>query len=256
MMAGSSPSADSAGTPWAGRSFEPTAFPGDDGSAPPALAEALARHGRGEAGPEVVVDALRDSRLLIPLVARLGEEGVGEHGLAVDKSAELSIITVQGPDGRTVMPVFTSVTAMGRWNPAARPVPADAVRVALAAASEETDLVVLDPMSDTEFVLRRPAVWAVARSLPWIPSPEDPEVAAALRAGVDEEPAVVSLRTATGDPRARLEGPELVIELALVDGLDRAALDGLLARLQDAWSRSDVIAQRVDSMALRITSAS
>ena len=90
-----------------------------------ALAEALARHGRGEVGPAAVVDALRDARLLIPLVARLGEEGVGETGLKVDKSAELSIITVAGPDGRTVMPVFTSVAAMGRWNPAARPVPAE-----------------------------------------------------------------------------------------------------------------------------------
>jgi len=254
-MTGSTPHADSAGTPWAGRSFEPTAFPGDDGSAPPALAEALARHGRGEVGPATVVDALRDARLLIPLVARLGEEGVGETGLKVDKSAELSIITVAGPDGRTVMPVFTSVAAMGRWNPASRPVPADAVRVALAAASEETDLVVLDPMSETEFVLRRPAVWAVARSLPWTPSPEDPEVIAELEASVVEEPAVVALAAGSGDPRARLEGPELLITLALVDGLDRSALDALLARLQDRWSRSAVLADRVDSMGIRVTSA-
>ncbi|MFS4506670.1 SseB family protein [Clavibacter sp. Sh2141] len=254
-MTGSTPHADSAGTPWAGRSFEPTAFPGDDGSAPPALADALARHGRGEAGQADVVDALREARLLIPLVARLGEGGVNDAGLTVDKSAELSIITVAGPDGRTVMPVFTSVAAMGRWNPAARPVPADAVRVALAAASEETDLVVLDPMSDTEFVLRRPAVWAVARSLPWTPSPEDPEVAAALQASVVEEPAVVALATSPGDPRARLEGPELMIALELVDGLDRSALDALLARLQGEWSRSAVLADRVDSMGLRIISA-
>jgi hypothetical protein len=254
-MTGSTPHADSAGTPWAGRSFEPTAFPGDDGSAPPALADALARHARGEAGQADVVDALREARLLIPLVARLGEEGVNDAGLTVDKSAELSIITVAGPDGRTVMPVFTSVAAMGRWNPAARPVPADAVRVALAAASEETDLVVLDPMSDTEFVLRRPAVWAVARSLPWTPSPEDPDVAAALQASVVEEPAVVSLGTSPGDPRARLEGPELMIALELVDGLDRSALDALLARLQGEWSRSAVLADRVDSMGLRIISA-
>jgi hypothetical protein len=254
-MSGSTPHADSAGTPWAGRSFEPTPFPDDDGSAPPALAEALARHARGEVGQAAVVDALRGARLLIPLVARLGEEGVNEVGLKVDKSAELSIITVAGPDGRSVMPVFTSVAAMGRWNAAARPVPADAVRVALAAASEETDLVVLDPMSETEFVLRRPAVWAVARSLPWTPSPEDPEVTAALEASVVEEPAVVALSTAPGDPRARLDGPELMIRLALVDGLDRVALDGLLARLQGEWSRSAVLADRVDSMGVRITSA-
>jgi hypothetical protein len=254
-MSGPTPHADSAGTPWAGRSFEPTPFPDDDGSAPPALAEALARHGRGEVGQAAVVDALRGARLLIPLVARLGEEGVGDAGLRVDKSAELSIITVAGPDGRTVMPVFTSVAAMGRWDPAARPVPADAVRVALAAASDETDLVVLDPASETEFVLRRPAVWAVARSLPWTPSPEDPEVAAALEASVAEEPAVVALSTSPGDPRARLEGPELMIRLALVDGLDRAALDALIARLQGEWARSAVLADRVDSMGLRITSA-
>jgi len=110
-------------------------------------------------------------------------------------------------------------------------------------------------MSDTEFVLRRPAVWAVARSLPWAPSPEDPEVVAELEAGIREEPAVVALRVAPGDPRARLEGPELLITLTLVDGLDRPALDGLLARLQDRWSRSAVLADRVDSMGLRITSA-
>jgi hypothetical protein len=254
-MTGSTPHADSAGTPWAGRSFEPTAFPGDDGSAPPALADALARHARGEAGQADVVDALREARLLIPLVARLGEEGVNDAGLTVDKSAELSIITVAGPDGRTVMPVFTSVAAMGRWNPAARPVPADAVRVALAAASEETDLVVLDPLSETEFVLRRPAVWAVARSLPWTPSPEDPEVGAVLQASVVEEPAVVALGTSAGDPRARLAGPELMIALELVDGLDRSALDALLARLQGEWSRSAVLAERVDSMGVRIVSA-
>ena len=49
----------------------------------------------------------------------------------------------------------------------------DAVRAALAASSEDTDLIVLDPTSDTEFVIRRPAVWAVARDFggawhPWI----------------------------------------------------------------------------------------
>ncbi|RIJ30797.1 SseB family protein, partial [Clavibacter michiganensis subsp. insidiosus] len=52
-MTGSTPYADSAGTPWAGRSFEPTPFPDDDGSAPPAVASALARHGRGEVGQGV-----------------------------------------------------------------------------------------------------------------------------------------------------------------------------------------------------------
>src|SRR5690554_6725434 len=172
------PLTDSAGQPWAGRSFGETAFADDDGSAPQQLVAALQRFRDGLADEAAVVDALRTVRLLIPLVAKLGESGVNDHGLTVDKSAELSIVTVAGPDGRNVLPVFSSVDAMSRWNAQARPVPADGVRVALAAADEGTDLVVLDPTSETEFVIRRPAVWAVAQSLPWAPSHSDPIVAA------------------------------------------------------------------------------
>ncbi len=130
----------------------------------------------GIVGESAVVDALRDSRLLIPLVAVAGELGTNEHGHAIDKSQELSIVTVMGPDGRSVLPAFSSVSAMSLWNPAARPVPATAARVALAAASENTDLVVLDPTSETEFALRRPALWALAQSQSWTPSYLDEEV--------------------------------------------------------------------------------
>src|SRR5690606_14137168 len=97
-----------------------------------------------------VVDAFRNARLLIPLVAEAGDEGVNDRGVRVDKTQELSIVTVGGPDGRAVLPVFSSVATMAAWNDAARPVPADGRRVALAAASEGTDLVVIDPTSRTE----------------------------------------------------------------------------------------------------------
>src|SRR5690606_61613 len=132
---------DSAGQPWAGRSFGETPFAQDDGSAPAAFVQAIAAFHAGRAGVADVVEAIRDIRLLIPLVASLGESGENQHGVTVDKSADLAIVTVAGPDGRTVMPVFSSVATMQAWNPAARPVPADAVRVALAAADEATDLV-------------------------------------------------------------------------------------------------------------------
>ncbi|MFD3449176.1 SseB family protein [Microbacteriaceae bacterium 4G12] len=244
---------DSAGRPWAGRSFEHTAPSTDDGSAPPRLADALRRFRAGEADATAVVDAVRESRLLIPLVAALGETGEGAHGLAVDKSAELSIVTVAGPDGRSVMPVFTSVDTMRAWNPKARPVPADGVRVALAAASEQTDLVVLDPTSESEFVLRRPALWAIAQSQPWSPSATDSAVEAAFAAAVAGVPAVGGVAVSAGDPDARLAGPELVIRLALVPGLDRAALDALLARLQSRWAADETIAARVDSMRVALT---
>lgn len=246
--------ADSAGVPWAGRSFTPNPHAADDGSAPPALAAAIGRFRSGDGAQGDVVAEFARARLLIPLLAELGDGGAeaGAHGLAVDKSQELSIVSVEGPDGRRVLPVFASVEAMARWNPAARPVPADGVRVALAAADDGTDLVVLDPGSPTEFVLRRPALWAVAQSQPWHPSFESPEVHAAFERSISTELAVLGVELSAGDPDARLTGPELVVRLALVEGLTRAELDAVLQRLAARWAADDAIATLVDSLTVRL----
>ena len=248
----SHPGTDSAGVPWQGRHFVQGPSSADDGSAPKALVQALARFHAGDGGEQSVVAAIRNSRLLIPLVATLGESGVGEHGHLVDKSVELSIVTVAGPDGREVLPAFSSVAAMRRWNSKTRPVPADAVRVALAAASEQTDLVVLDPTSEAEFVIRRPALWAIAQSQSWIPSYLDPEVLAEFMGSAEPEPEIARIELAPGDPLARLAGPELIVSLSLVPGLDQKSLDALLARLQERWSASALIAARVDSLTVKL----
>ncbi len=244
--------ADSAGQAWAGRSFDNNAHASDDGSAPPALMAAIARFRRGEAGEDAVVDALRDARLLIPLIARAGDEEIGVHGLAIDKTQELSIVTVSGPDGRNVLPVFSSVSTLAAWNASARPVPADGVRVALAAASEGTELVVLDPTSDTEFVVRRPALWAIAQSQPWAPSHSSDAVLAALEASIASELAVTEVTIAAGDPEARLAGPELIVRLRLLAGLSREELDAVIARLAARWAGDDTIALRVDSLTVEL----
>lgn len=217
--------------------------------------EALRRFRAGELDAAAVVDVVRESRFLIPLLATLGDSEIGDHGHLVDKTQELSIVTVTAPDGRNVLPVFSSVAAMTAWNPVARPVPADAVRIALAAASEHTDLVVIDPTSESEFVLRRPALWAIAQSLPWVPSYLDEAVADAVVAAATAEPAVRSVALAPGDPEARLAGPELVVRLTLIEGLTRPQLDAVLARVQAGWSRSEVIASHVDSMSVRLVAA-
>ena len=244
--------ADSAGQPWAGREFEPNEHADDEGRMPPILGEALRAFRAREVGEESVIDALRESRLLIPLIAELGEAGTNQDGLTIDKSQELSIITVAGPDGRNVMPVFSSASAMAAWNPNARPVPADAVRVAVAAAQEETDLVVVDPTAPTEFVLRRPALWAIAQSLPWTPSYASRTVAAAFEESIASELSVLSVTLVAGDPDARLAGPELIVRLELVDGLTQSDLDAVLARLATRWSESDVIAIGVDSLKVQL----
>ena len=249
---------DSAGVPWEGRSFEPNAHAGDDGSANPALLAALTAPREDAAAHVAVIDAYRSARLLIPLVAEKGDalrqaqEPVGPHGLAVDKTQELSIVTVAAPDGRRVLPVFTSVEAMQRWDASARPVPADGVRTAAAASGEDTDLIVIDPGSDTEFVLRRRAVWAIAQGQRWEPSPTSPEVFAALQASVGGELAVLDLSVEPGDPGARLRGPELVVRLELMHGLDQAELDAVLGRLARRWAADDRIAVLVDSLTVKL----
>jgi len=251
---------DSAGQPWAGRSVEHTAFDDDDGAPPPALIDALARFHARELGEEGVIDALRSSRLLIPLVTALGDDDgpadeAGPHGLRVDKTQELSIITVAGPDGRAVLPVFSSAAAMRAWNTDARPVPADAARVALAAAQENTDLVVLDPTAATEFVVRRPALWAIAQDVPWTPSYASRQVAAAFEESITSELAALSVSLTAGDPESRLAGPELIVRLELADGLSRADLDATLARLAARWAANDVIATGVDSLRVQLVAS-
>lgn len=246
--------ADSAGQPWAGRHFEPNPSADDDGSAPPLLLEALRKFRGGEGGETDVVEAFCASRLLIPLVTALGEAGVDDRGRTIDKSQELSIVTVEGPDGRTVLPVFSSVEAMAAWNPNARPVPVSGPRVAAAAASEGTDLVVLDPTSETEFVLRRPALWSIVRDENWVPSYRSEAVAREFAASVAGEPVVLAVALTAGDPQARLLGPELVVSLTLEAGLDADELEGLLSRLSSRWATSETIAQQVDSLEVALTS--
>lgn len=245
-------SADSAGVPWEGRSFQANPHAADDGSADPALLAALEAFRAGAGDQVAVVDAFRDARLLIPLVAEKGEEGVGPTGLRVDKTQELSIVTVAAPDGRRVLPVFTSVEAMGRWDASARPVPAEGVRVALSASADDTDLVVIDPGSDTEFVVRRPAVWAIAQGQRWEPAFVSPEVYTALQASIAGELAVLDLGVEPGDPTARLRGQELVVRLHLMAGLTQEELDAVLQRLAKRWAADDRVAVLVDSLTVTL----
>jgi len=244
--------ADSAGVPFEGRAFHENPGAGDDGSAPPRLLEAITRFRLREVGAAEVVAALHGSRLLIPLVAVRGDEGVGAHGQLVDKTQELSIVTVAGPDGRNVLPAFTSVAALSAWDSAARPIPIDAARVALAAASEGTPLIVLDPGSPTEFAIRAPAFEAVATGSSWTPSFADESVLDAFLASSAAEPALRAIQLAPGDPDARLAGPELLVQLSVRSGLEKDELDAMLGRLQAAWAGDPVIAARVDSIAVRV----
>jgi hypothetical protein len=114
---------------------------------------------------------------------------------------------------------------------------------------------VVDATSDTEFAIRRPALWAMAQDRPWQPSYLDESVLAAFMAAADGEDAIVAIQLAPGDPDARLAGPELLVQLSLVEGLDEIALAELLGREQERWSASELIAERVDSMTVKLARA-
>lgn len=264
--------ADSAGFPWEGRTFDHhgSAFADDDGKTPEAFVLAVAAVRRAarafaEAGPgaqatalaalgeahAAAVVALSESRLLVPLLAEAGDTGLTPEGRVVEKSQELSIVTVAGPDGRRVMPAFSSTEAMGRWNPEARPIPVPGPQLALAAAQEETDLIIVDPGSpEQEFGVRRPALQAMALGRRALPAWADPEVRAAF-VSASADPRLEALALVPGDPEARLLQAETEVHLLVAPGLDGAGLRSLIDALQQRWAASGVIADRVDSMRLR-----
>ncbi|WP_125099786.1 SseB family protein [Leucobacter chromiireducens] len=270
--------ADSAGFPWAGRTFDHhgTAFAEDDGATPVLVAAAVAELRAAAAAAAAASDAathwaavaqiaaahgrviaeLGSARVLVPMLAEAGDLGVTPEGKTVEKTQELSIVTVAAPDGRRVLPVFSSVTTLATWHESARPIPVPATQAALAAVQELTDLIILDAATpDLEYGIRRPALRALALGEPYVPAWADDEVLAAFRAGVAGEPAVVELWLAPGDPEGRLRAPEVDVHVSLAPGLDRAALTALLERAQAGWASSEVIAERVDSMRVRPRSA-
>jgi len=163
-----------------GRELPPTsAFAGDDGSADPRVAAALAALGDGTGTLAGVVEALAGTRVLVPVLAELEAAEtveVGGHAHTVDKEASAGIVALQAPDGRTALPVFSSVATMTAWRREARPVPTDVVRAALSVVTEGWELVVVDPGGPVTALLPRPAVWALAQQEPWRPAvlPADP----------------------------------------------------------------------------------
>ena len=247
-----SPATDSAGQPWQGRHFEPNESAADDGSAPPAYLDAVAALRAGVATLVDVVDAVRTCRFLIPLVAVAGETGVSADGHIIDKTQELSIITVAGPDGRPVLPVFSSVDTMRQWRPDARPVPADAVRVALAAAAEHTDRVVIDARSpETLVVIPRPAVWAIAQGEPWVPAVDDAAVLEAVARPAAQHPEVWGVTLVVGDPQGRGEAAEVIVRLGVEPGVNPERLREIIADLGEHWSTDAIVVERIDSIAVQ-----
>jgi hypothetical protein len=270
-LAGAGGATDSAGQPWAGRSLAGDDarihnFEDDDGTADAGYLAAIADLRAGTADEAAVVASLATARIFIPIVAQLAEEGESAHGLHADKQADMALVTLKAADGRTAMPAFTSAGALASWHPDARPVAVYAARAALSAVAEGAELLVLDPGAEVTFVVRRPAVWALAQQQDWTPSYMDGELAAEMGRAAADFPAVrrvellpgrgVASRAADGSAvPGGGAGPELQVVLYLEDGLDAAGVQQLVAGLQAEWSRNVLFGERVDSIEIKLRRA-
>ncbi|GHE82218.1 hypothetical protein GCM10018785_57810 [Streptomyces longispororuber] len=187
-------------------------FSDDDGSADPELSAALAAWSQDRTAHGPVLKALAGARLLVPVVAVLGEveedsqegrearnKGGGrrEGGLRREKTSDMAVPTLKAGH-RTALPAFTSTEALALWDPAARPVAVPLHQALQAAAHEKADTIVLDLAGPVPYELNRPALLALAEGRHSTDALTDPAVRAAVHAAVAAEPAVARAHLGPG----------------------------------------------------------
>jgi hypothetical protein len=150
------------------RSIPDPGFRGDDGAVAPGVASALAaydRAGETEAPARhlAALATLQDARLLVPVVAVLGEVELDDQGLAHDKTSDMAAVLMTGRDGRAALLAFTGTTTLDRWDPAARPVPVTAHQAAQAALQDGAAALVLDVAGPVMFVVEGEPLRSLAR---------------------------------------------------------------------------------------------
>jgi hypothetical protein len=135
------------------RTIPDPGFADDSGAADPRLRRLLAAHDAGTASSGAVLAVLQDARLLVPVVAVLGEVEHDEHGLAHDKSSDMAAVLVRAADGSRGLLAFTSTETMARWDPQARPVPVTTATAATAAIQDGAEALLIDLAGPATYVL-------------------------------------------------------------------------------------------------------
>jgi len=147
------------------RSIPDPGFAGDDGAVAPEVAAALAAYdvepgSRDRAS--AVLDALRTSRLLVPVLAVADEVEYDDQGLAREKTSDMAAVLMRGRDGRTALLAFTASDSLRSWNSEARPVPVAAGQAALAAVQEGAAALLVDVAGPVKFVVQGEDLAALA----------------------------------------------------------------------------------------------
>ena len=150
-----------------GARLQEAAFPDDAGEAPAEVAAALAAYAAPSPADRArdrvpVLAALQSSRLLVPVVALLGEVEHDEQGLAHDKSSDMAAVLLTGADGRTALLAFTGTASLQAWNPEARPVAVPTRVAARAAVQDGAAALVVDVAGPVPFVIEGDDLTALA----------------------------------------------------------------------------------------------
>ncbi|MGF1426827.1 SseB family protein [Kitasatospora sp. LaBMicrA B282] len=199
-------------------------FADDDGTADPALAAALADWARDPAAAEpALLAALRPARLMVPIVALLGEVTTDANGLKHEKTSDMAVPVIEAADGRRALPAFTSLASLAAWQADARPAPVSAPQAVMTAYGERADTLLIDPAGPVTYQLTGARMRAVAENRVWLPPTRDPDVLAALRTLLAVEPQVLRAELRPGD------GTDAVLALGLADGAQVAELAQRLA---------------------------
>lgn len=138
-------------------------FSGDEGAVDPELEAALASYAQDpETRHAATLAVLQRTRLLVPVVAVLGEAEVDESGLAHDKTSDMATVLMRGRDGRTALLAFTGSGPLTRWQADARPVLVPAEQAAQAALQDGAEALVVDVAGPVMFVVEGEDLRALA----------------------------------------------------------------------------------------------
>ena len=162
------------------RTIPDPGFAGDDGAPDPELVAALAAYAEDPAEHLAVFVALQRSRVLVPVVAVLGEVEVDASGLAPDtprdlpvsSDVEMATALLTGRDGRQALLAFTGLATLAAWRADARPVPVAAPVAALSAVQEGAAALLVDVAGPTPYAVEGALLEGLARGWTLTRTPE------------------------------------------------------------------------------------
>jgi hypothetical protein len=217
-------------------------FRDDDGSADPAAAAALSAFAAGTGSEHAALLALAAARLLVPVVAEAAPAAAGPQPVPPvggEKSSDLALPALVGQDGRRALPAFTSLEALARWQPSARPMPADSAQVWRAAAAD-SGAVIIDVAGPVPLAVEGARLAALAQGAPVPPPHQDPDIQAAVETAITEALAALPApASAAGAPvpgapvtgalvgfvlHPGVDGGDLLIELTVAPMIDARRL--------------------------------